>query len=436
MTGIRLPSFLKNRPDARAFSANVGWLLADKLTRFFVAIFVSAWVARYLGPERYGVLAYAVAFISLFQAVSLLGLDNLVVRDIAADPSRAHRILGTALRLRLIAATVAYFALGAWITQFQREDTTVTVVVLLVGLAIFFQVFDVIDLWFQSCIQSRRTVVAKTLSYLVTAVIKVVLIQIGANLSAFAAAHAVETGLAAAALSLAYADYRTKQRWQWDGALARALLTQSWPLLLSGLSILLYMRVSVVFLRESAGSAEVGLYSVAATLSEMWYFVPMALGSSIAPIVSRQRAAGGDGHRGILLKAFAAMWMLSLTVVALNVLGARYVVALLYGQQYAASAPILAIHALTFIPVCLGVMQSVWLINEGRSKLALYQAMGGAITALSLNLILTPRFGAYGAAISTVTSQFVQAFLVNAVLAPDLFRLQCRSIRVLKALRT
>lgn len=436
MTGFRFPAFLKHRPEARAFSTNVAWLLADKLTRFLVAIFVSAWVARYLGPERYGTLAYAIAFISMFQAVSLLGLDNLVVRDIAAMPSQAHRVLGTALRLRLMAAGVAYLALGAWITLFQREEVTTSVVVLLAGLAMLFQVSDVIDLWFQSRIQSRRTVVAKISSYLATAAFKVLLIQLGATLPAFAAANALETGLAAVALGLAYSGYRTERRWEWDGALARTLLTQSWPLLLSGLSILLYMRVSVVFLRESAGSAEVGLYSVAATLSEMWYFIPMALGSSIAPIVSRQRAAGGDGHRRILLKAFAAMWGLSLSVVALNALGARQFVGLLYGAQYAASAPILMIHALTFIPVCLGVMQSVWLINEGRSKLALHQALSGAVTALLLNLVLTPRYGAYGAAIATVSSQFVQAFLVNAVLAPDLFRLQCSSLRILKTLRS
>jgi PST family polysaccharide transporter len=436
MNGIRLPAFLKHRPEARAFSSNVAWLLGDKLTRFLVAIFVSAWVARYLGPERYGVLAYAIAFISMFQAVSLLGLDNLIVRDIAASPAQAGRVLGTALRLRLIAAGISYLALGAWIVLFQREDMTVSVVVLLAGLAILFQVSDVIDLWFQSRIQSRRTVVAKISPAWATAVFKVLLIQLGASLPAFAAANALETGLAAIALVIAYAGYRTERRWEWDGALARALLAQSWPLLLSGLSILLYMRVSIVFLRESAGTAEVGFYGVAATLSEMWYFIPMALGSSIAPIVSRQRAAGSDAHRRTLLKAFAGMWALSLSVVVVNILGARLFVGLLYGPQYAASAPLLALHALTFIPVCLGVMQSVWLINEGRSRLALHQALSGALTALVLNLILTPRYGAYGAAIATVGAQFVQAFLVNALLAPDLFRLQCGSLRILKTLRS
>lgn len=436
MSIIRLRSLLRDRPNVRAFGANFGWLVADKLTKLFVAIFVSAWVARYLGPSHYGVLAYAITLVSMFQAISLLGLDSLVVRDAAAAPDQAHRLLGSALRLRLIGAAVAYLVLAAAVAVFQHSDTLTTAAVLIAGLSIFFQSSDVIDLWFQSQIQSKRTVLAKLISYLATAGLKILLITTGADLLAFAAANAVETGLGAIALCLSYRLFRTRQPWRWDGATARELLHQSWPLLLSGLSVLLYMRVSVIFLKETAGSADVGLYTAGTTLSEMWYFIPMALASSIAPIVSRKRVEGGDAYKRALFKTFSGMWGLSLAVAAMNALCAKLFVGMLYGQQYAASAEVLAIHALTFVPVCIGVVQSIWLVNEGRSKLALYQALIGAAFALGLNAALTSRYGAYGAAVATVISQFVQAFLANAALAPELFRMQCQSLRILKTLRS
>ncbi len=436
MSGLRIQLPFSSTPTLRAFFANLGWLVADKLSRLFVALFVGAWVARYLGPERYGVLAYGLTFVSMFQAVSLLGLDNLVVRDISATPEQAHRFLGTSLRLRLISASVAYVSLGTAVAVLHRGDPTTAAVILLLGLSLFFQTSDVIDLWFQSQLQSRRTVVAKMLSYLTTAALKVLLISMGAGLTAFAAANAVDTGLAAIGLFFSYRLFRTSERWHWDAGTARELLRQSWPLLLSSLPVLLYMRVSVFFLRESSGNAQVGIYMVGATLSEMWYFLPLTMASSIAPIISRKRAQGGDAYKQVLFKVSAGMWGFSLFVAAFNALSARFVVGTLYGHQYSNSAGIFAIHALTFIPVCLGVIQSIWLINEGRSKLALYQAVAGAVVALCLNLVLTPRFGAYGAAIATVASQFVQAFFVNALLAPDLFRMQCHSLRILKTLRS
>ncbi len=436
MNGLRIRLPVSSRPDVRAFASNFGWLVADKLTRLLVAVFVSAWVARYLGPERYGVLAYGLTFVSMFQAVSLLGLDNLVVRDIAAAPGQAHWFLGTSLRLRLISAAAAYASVGATVAVLHRGEPVTAAVILLAGLSIFFQTSDVVDLWFQSQLQSKRTVIAKMLSYLTTTAFKILLISLGAGLPWFAAASAVDTGLAAIGLYASYKLFRTSEHWFWDAGTARKLLRQSWPLLISSLSILVYMRVSVIYLRETAGSTQVGIYSVGATLSELWYFLPMTIASSLAPIISKKRVEGGDAYKSLLFKVFAGMWGLAFVVAGVNILSARFLVGALYGLQYAASSGIFAIHALTFIPVCIGVTQSIWLINEGRSKLALYQALAGAICALGLNFVLTPRFGAYGAAVATVVSQFCQAFLVNALLAPDLFRLQCQSLRIIKAIRS
>lgn len=436
MNAQRLQTFLRGRPNLKAFSANFGWLVADKLTRLLVAVFVSAWVARYLGPERFGVLAYAIAFVAIFQAVALLGLDNLVVRDASAHPDEAHRYLGTALRMRIMGALAAYVLMIIVALASNQGDRVAVLVIALTGLSMLFQVSDIMDLWFQSQVQSRRTVLAKITAYLTTAGVKIIMISSGASLLAFAAANALEAGLAAMALFLSYRRFRTRERWRWDGQLAASLLRQSWPLLLSGISILLYMRVSVIFLRQTAGNAEVGIYTVGTGLSEMWYFIPMALASSLAPFISRKRVESGDAYVAFIRQAFCAMWYFSFAVAIFNALMAPIWIDLLYGIQYRESARIFAIHAFTFVPVCVGVMQSLWLINEGRSKLALYQAIFGAIVALSLNFFLTPLYGAYGAAIATVSSQFAQAFLVNAFLAPDLFRLQIGSLRFDRVFRS
>jgi PST family polysaccharide transporter len=436
MVTAKLQALLGNRPNLRAFAANVGWLAADKLTRLFVAVFISAWIARYLGPEHYGLLAYALTLVSMFQALSMLGLDNLVVRDIAAASERAHLVLGTAVRLRTMGAAGAYITLGATVAVLHGNDPGTAGIILLAGLSILLQITEVIDLWFQSQLQSRRTVIAKMLSYLTTAAFKVSLIMASAGLTWFAAGGVVEAALTALSLGVSYRLFRTKQRWIWDAVLARQLLKQSWPLLISGLSVFVYMRVSVIVLREQAGNAEVGLYAIGATLSEMWYFIPMTIFSSVAPIIARKRAEGGDAYQRLMHQLFSAMWALSFAVTAFNIIGASTFVNLLYGHQYTKSAEVFAIHALTLIPVCIGVVQSVWLINEGRSKIALLQAIAGASTALTMNLLLTPNYGARGAAIATVVSQFVQAFLVNTLLAPDLFRMQCRSLLLTKAFRS
>lgn len=422
--------------EGRVIGSNFGWLIADKIIRLLIGLLVSAWVARYLGPEQFGVLAYALTFIAIFQAIALLGLDNLVVRDIAANPSQGNFYLGTALGLRCLSATATYLLMISTTYLLNKGDNQLFLIVAIVGSILFFQISDVIDLWFQSQLQSRRTVIAKGTSYLLAALIKILLILSGSGLIAFAIAIAVEAALALCALFFAYKLFRTSAKWQWSTSVAYQLLRQSWPLLLSGLSILLYMRISVIFLREYSGSSAVGIYTVGVSLSELWYFIPMALASSLAPYISRKRIEEGDAYTSLIRKAFSVMWILSLTVVAFNTLTAKYWVSILYGEQYKISAEIFEIHTLTFIPVCLGVIQSIWLINEKRSKLALYQALTGATLAIGLNFLLTPVYGAHGAALIAVFAQFTQAFLANAFLAPDLFRLQIQSLKLINTLRS
>ncbi|WP_341710301.1 flippase [Limnobacter sp.] len=419
---------LRERPNLSLFGENSFWLIGDKLIKLLVAVFVSAWVARYLGPEQFGILAYATTFVAMFQAFSLLGLDNIVVRDVASNPDKASNILGTALRLRLGGSAIAYSALLLTLLLTTKNEPTLLAVTLTIGLCLFFQVTDVIDLWFQANSQNRRTVIAKTSSYLLIASFKIGLILSGATLFYFAAAQVLETVFSAIALCVSYLYFKTKSNWTWDWDIAKRILQQSWPILISGLSILIYMRISVFYLQSFSGTAAVGVYAAGTSLSEVWYFIPTMLAASAAPIIARKRLDDKAGYTLTFKKLFALMWYFSLFIASINVVLSSFLINLLYGDDYQRSSAVLATHAFSLIAVSLGVFQSIWIVNEGRTRLSLYQALTGAAVAVILGFFLIPQYGVIGAAATTVCAQFAQAFFANAVFAPALFRLQITSL--------
>ena len=78
----------------RAFN-NAGWLFFDKALRLGVGLLVGTWVARYFGPEQYGIFNFALAFITLFISFSGLGLQGIIVRDIIIRPDVASLTIGT-----------------------------------------------------------------------------------------------------------------------------------------------------------------------------------------------------------------------------------------------------------------------------------------------------------------------------------------------------
>jgi PST family polysaccharide transporter len=88
-----LPKVLRDcftdRPYLHTMLSNTGWLMIDRFVRLFLGVAVGAWVARYLGPERYGELCYSIALVALFQTVANLGADGIIIRDICRRLGRS-----------------------------------------------------------------------------------------------------------------------------------------------------------------------------------------------------------------------------------------------------------------------------------------------------------------------------------------------------------
>jgi hypothetical protein len=99
---------LAKRVSLHAIVENSGWLIFDKLLRMAMGLLVSAWVARYLGPESFGELAYVLAQIAFFQVIGTLGADGIVVRDIARNRDDAPTLLGTLLAMRMVVGVLCW----------------------------------------------------------------------------------------------------------------------------------------------------------------------------------------------------------------------------------------------------------------------------------------------------------------------------------------
>jgi O-antigen/teichoic acid export membrane protein len=402
--------------------------MADRALRMLLGILVGAWVARYLGPDQFGELAYVFAFVAFFQAFSLLGLDGLTVRDIAKDRAHSGVVLGTVFRLRLGAASLGWVTACGLIGLLRPGDTVALFLVAIVSAGMLFQTADVVDLWFQSQTQSRRTVLAKVAAYLIANGAKVALIVAEAPLWAFAAVQVLDTGLAALFLIWAYRRFPAHNYWSWDSAVARRLLEQCWPFILSGLAIMVYMRIDQIMLREMVGDRELGIYSAALPFSQAWYFIPMTICASLLPTMSQEHVANRTLFFLRLQKLFTLLAWLAIALAVGLALLSNWLVTTLLGAAYEATARVLSVHVVTNIFIFLGVAQGQWILNENRGRVSLAKTVIGATTSVAANLILIPRYGALGAAIAAVIAQAVSAVFSNWMFAPEIFSMQMRAL--------
>ena len=408
--------WLEGRPHLKDVIGNTAWLFADRVLRIAVGMLVALWVARYLGPTQFGGLNYALAFAALFSAFANLGLDSIVIRNIVREPACADETLGTAFALKLFGGfvTLALSALAIHLARPAGDPARALVVIIAAGN--IFQAFDTIDFWFQSQVRSKFTVSARNAAFLLVSLVKIALILAKAPLLAFVWAAAGEIVLGAYGLIVAYRlAGHTLNGWRFALPRARELLGQSWPLFLSAAFVTLYIRIDQVMIGQMLGDRDVGIYSAAARLTEAWYFIPLAITSSVFPAVVSAKQQGEARYYQRLEQLFLLMVWLAVAVAIPTMLLARPLVRILFGEEYRGAATVLAIQCWSGLFIFSGLVSNQWYLLENLNHYTLYRHILGAALNVGLNLLLIPRAGIKGAAIATLATQFLSSYLFDAL---------------------
>jgi PST family polysaccharide transporter len=423
-TALALFFELRSRVGSKDVLKNSGWLFLDKGIRAILGLLVGAWVARYLGPSQFGELSYYLALIAVFQSITTLGMDGVVVREIAKEPASASTILGTVFWMRLLSGCMGWVCILICFAIADSGNKQGLWILGIVGASLIFQSGDVVDLWFQGKSQNKRGVYAKLSAYLIANVIKIILIILSAKLIAFAIVVALEAAFVALAMSLSYRFYPSNDKWLKSWVVARQLIAESWPYLISGISIMIYMRIDQVMIKEMLGEYELGLFSAILPFATIWNVVPVIICSVLLPYMTRKKVESTEEFNRYLAYLFRSFWGISIVVVLFTNLLSNFFIANFYGDAYKEAIPVLNIYILTIIPVFLGVAQNIWILNEGRSYLALTQTSVGGISSVLANLFFLPIWGIQGAAIAAVISYFISAIVINLLLSRKLFMLQ------------
>lgn len=405
-----LPAVIKRqingRPHLQRVIGNTGWLVADSLFRMLIGLVVGIWVARYLGPTSFGELNYALALVGMFSVIAGLGIDGNIVRDLVREPDKQGEILGTAFRLKLVGSAVMIVACIALVAFLRTQETQMIWLTAILSAGMAFLAVETISLWFQAQTQSKYTVYAKGLAYALGAMIRVELLLNEAPLIAFAWAALVESSVVALGLLLVYYKNQSCSPTAWvaNWARAKAMLHDGWPLLFSAVSAILYMRLDAVMLGQLSNDHAVGIYGAATRISEIWYFIPMAITASLQPTLVRMREQNPKKFQEQLTWVYSLFSLVSFCVSVSVTFMANKLVVLLYGQSYLEAGPVLSLHIWASIAVFLGVASDRYLIIEQLQRITLYRTLIGLICNVVLNFLLIPPYGALGAAWATLIS--------------------------------
>lgn len=395
----RLTEALSRRQGLLRVLRNSGWLMGEQLLRLLVGFFLGVWTARHLGPADFGLLSYALSYTTIFGVVAMLGLNRILVRELVSAQGDAERVAGlmsTAFALRSAAGLVVY---GLAVAMAWMGDSPALLLIVLMAAGCIVNASDSVDLYFQSRSESRKAAAARLVAFAVSSGLRIWLLLDKAPVSAFAALALLEFVLIALALQWTYHRQALRLRWrQVRAEHARALLGESAPEILAALGGILFMRLDQVLLQHLVGPAEVGTFAVAARLTELWYFIPVAIVASAFPRIVALRETDPALYLRRIEQLTTVLIALAYAFVLLVGLLVAPGLTWLFGPAYAASAPVLLIQVWCGVFLVLAQTSGAWIMAERRARMNLYRSLLGLAVNLVADLLLIPRQGAVGAA--------------------------------------
>ena len=243
---------------------------------------------------------------------------------------------------------------------------------------------------------------------------KVVLILIEAPLVAFAAIAVAEILIGGAGMVLVY-WYKGNSIRNWSGSFHRAkyLLKNSWPIILSGFFIQIYMRIDQVMLGELAGNDSVGIYSTAVMVSEAWYFIATIIMASFYPFLVTQKKGNDHLYKISLQKLHDGLFSLALVIAIIVTFTSQGFIEIMFGEEFSTAGTVLSIHVWAAIFVFQGVIRLRFLIIENKQHFSIWFDLMGALLNIIFNVLLIPKYGINGAAWATLLSYSSPVFILS-----------------------
>lgn len=409
---MNLKKFLSNKTVK-----NAGWIVGGRLVNKGLAFLVGILTARYLGPGDFGLINYASAYITFFASVCTLGINSVIIKEFMDHPEEAGQAIGTTLVLRAVSSLLSAVMVVGLAAVVDRDEPTTVFVVALSSLGLVFQIFDTLNYWFQSRLQSKYCVIATVISYIVVSGYKIILLVTGKDVAWFAVSTSIAYAVEGVFLLLVYRK-EGGPGFSFSVRKAGQLLSASGSFIVSGLMVSIYASTDKLMLKQMLDQAAVGHYALAVSLSTTWGFVLQAVIDSVCPSVIQACGQGSEAFNRKNRQLYAIVFYFAMFMSLLITVLAKPIVGILYGEVYLPAVQPLRIVVWYTAFSYLGVARNPWIVCENRQRYLKYLYIGSALINVLLNWLWIPVWGASGAALASLVTQMSTTVFLPALIRP------------------
>ncbi len=386
----------------RAVTRNFLTLGSGEVVARVFAFVGSVYLARVLGAEVYGAIAFATAILLYFSRVADGGLDLVGTREVARNHAEASRIAGPLIAYRLASSALLAVLLAAGaLLWLPRRDALV-----LAFFALTLVTIGASTRWVHLGLErSKKAAISRVIGEALGLALLLLLVRSSDDFLNVPLAHLAAGSLTAALLAWWLRGYGVHLALRWNWAVVRPILRRSYPVVLASLLGLLVYNSDLIMLRAFRDARTAGYYAAAYTPISLAISIGMAYRMSLLPALTRLGEAGGGGQHELYQTALAHVFAVVLPAAIGGWILAPQVVALVFGREYMPAASVLQL-LIWAIPLSqIREAPVAALVSHAREDRLLHLNAVGTVLNIGMNLVLIPRYGMMGAAASTVVTE-------------------------------
>lgn len=357
--------------------------------------------ARMLGVSGLGVFSYAIAlggFLTFFEDA---GIATFVTRSFAKNEQDKHVIFGTALVLKILLGIIAllfFISIGPLISSVPEARIIIPVIALLMfcdALRTFF--FSITRAEQRMHIDARVQIITNVL----IVVFGVVFMTVSPTPLALAWGYTLGSIVGTVLMFLVIRNYIPNIRKTFSRKLFNEIFFAAWPFTVLAISNVLIFNTDTLFLGYYGTTTDVGLYAAASRVVQMFYILASLFATSTFPTLVQKTHDRSDILSAIK-KSLILMLILAIPLMIIMVLGAPLIMKVLFGYSFVAGSSILAILALSYVPVFILSILNNSVLAFDKQKEFVVGNIAGVVVNIALDVLLIPHYQGVGAAIASV----------------------------------
>ncbi len=394
---------------AKRIAHNTVIQVIGKVVSTVLGLFSLALITRYLGQGGFGEYTTIATFLTFFATIADLGLTLITVQMISGQKESEGKILNNLFSLRLVSAIVFIGLAPLSVIFFPYSQTVKLGVLILAASFVFPALNQVLIGLFQKRLSMDRSAWAEVISRAALVLGILIAQKSGAGLNGILWAS-VGSGFVNFILHFLFSRKFASIKLEFDFSLWRSIIKRSWPLAVTIVLNLIYLRADTLILSLYQDETVVGLYGAAYKIIDVLTTLPFMFAGLILPIMTAAWEGGKTEYfKKVLQKSFDVMALVALPLIVGAQLLGKPVMTLVAGSDFAASGRILGTLIFAVAAIFLGTMFShaVIALDKQRKMIGFY--LFASVSSLAAYLFFIPRFSVFGAAGVTIYSEVLIA---------------------------